>query len=255
MFSDVIVEHGGGSADADHALNVGWAEKSSQDRPEAAAEHPSGSGRSSPSSLNRKPSLKHRPASRTADERLPGYSAPGPGPGSAPVNGAGLTCQELLALSGALGAALPTPLALPSYPAASGGTEEVSAVGAGAALVAKHGNNNHQLAPPGQLMPVLPTLAMSLWPEPFPGRQIQNPTWRAISAVQSGGWQENVFLFQTSIGRQLPADRVATRVLIRKWSLLGIYVDNFKRIHWSNFLIRLGDCHLARFEIFLPFSI
>lgn len=179
MFSDIVVEHGGGGSGngADHVVNVNvcWNEKTTQtENSEATAsiEHPSGSGPSSPSSLQRKPSLKQqRPTSRPADERLPSYSAPGPGPGvaSAPVNGAGLTCQELLALSGALGAALPTPLALPSYTTTSAISDEVGPTGV-STLATKHGNNNHQLAPAGQLMPVLPTLAMSLWPEPFPSR-------------------------------------------------------------------------------------
>ena len=172
MFSDIVVEHGSGDG-GDHVVNVNvcWNEKMTQtgDYGETGASTSAdghllaGSNPSSPSSLNRKSSLKQRTTSRPADERLASYSAPGPGPGSLapipPVSGAGLTCQELLALSGALGAALPTPLALPSYPS---GSEEATA-----AVAAKHSNNNNQLAPPGALMPILPTLAMSLWPEPF----------------------------------------------------------------------------------------
>lgn len=174
MFSDIVVEHGSGDG-ADHVVNVNvcWNEKTTQTDHSEAAGAASGdchlSNPSSPLSLNRKPSLRQRRPSRTAD--LPSYSAPGPGPGTSPappaVNGAGLTCQELLALSGALGAALPTPLALPSYPS---GSDEAAAAAA-AVAAAKHSNNNNQLAPPG-VMPILPTLAMSLWPEPFQGKII-----------------------------------------------------------------------------------
>lgn len=168
MFSDIVVEHGSGDG-MDHAANVNvcWNEKTTQtDYSESAGECHllPGSNPSSPSSLNRKSSLK-QPSRPVAEERLPSYSAPGPG-STSPVNGAGLTCQELLALSGALGAALPTPLALPSYPSAS---EEVPAAAA-SVTPAKHSNNNNQLAPPS-VMPILPTLAMSLWPEPFQGKK------------------------------------------------------------------------------------
>ena len=67
----------------------------------------------------------------------------------------GLTCQELLALSGALGAALPTPLALPTQTLCY--DDDVPTVKL---------NNNNPLNSSG---PILPTLAMALWPEPYAG--------------------------------------------------------------------------------------
>jgi hypothetical protein len=46
------------------------------------------------------------------------------------------------------------------------------------AASSKHSNNNkcnnQLLAPPPGLMPILPTLALSLWPEPFQGTNINN---------------------------------------------------------------------------------
>lgn len=198
MFSDVVVAHGMSNSDAD--VNVCWSEKITQTGglttgpvvvasagSESRQSHHSPSGSSNPSSplsLNRKSSLRQRViSSRTADDRLSSCPAT-PGPVSGTIsggltatststqvpNGAGLTCQELLALSGALGAALPTPLALPSYPS----DEPKTAVMVVAPVSAKHSNNhkcnNQLLAPPG-MMPILPTLAMSLWPEPFQGKK------------------------------------------------------------------------------------
>lgn len=183
MFSDIVVEHGTNKSDAaagDHAGNVYWTEKTTQTNAGYSNESVNERGSDSPSTISRRPSRKHRtPAgnsNRMASD-LPGYSATGQGPGMVPVpvNGAGLTCQELLALSGALGAALPTPLALPTYTATAAASSAVSTApltddpvvsNASASLT---GNNNHLTLAP-QLMPVLPTLAMSLWPEPFPGR-------------------------------------------------------------------------------------
>lgn len=205
MFNDVIVEHGRSNTDPPspqlqprmvNNLNVCWNEKTTQ-TDDVSASVSAGSVRPgssptpltapgetssivlspnpSPSLHNRKASLKRRPSSHNSpsggSERVPTYLAPGPGPGGSSNNNnaaAGLTCQELLALSGALGAALPTPLALPSpyvdeLPSAGGGAATTSS-----ATTEKH-NNNNQLVPPG-IMPILPSLAMSLWPEPFQGK-------------------------------------------------------------------------------------
>ncbi len=201
MFSDIVVEHSGRpdpSASPQiqqhqttpNNVNVCWNEKTTQTEDPSARTtgsspappcagletQPTGSALLSPipspsSSLIRKSSLKKSPAhsssSRIGDERIPtSYSAPGPGPGTTSPNNpiAGLTCQELLALSGALGAALPTPLALPAQY-----VEEIPVSGSSATptttnTVGKH-NNNNQLAPPGSI--ILPTLAMALWPEPM----------------------------------------------------------------------------------------
>ena len=126
MFSDVIVEHAGAD------VNVCWNEKTTQTN-----ESNAGSVTASPV----QPSLKRRPSQRrpgkSEDERL--------------AAGAGLTCQELLALSGALGAALPTPLALPSYPDATSVPID------------------DPTPAPNSQPGVMPILAMSLWPEPFSG--------------------------------------------------------------------------------------
>jgi hypothetical protein len=87
---------------------------------------------------------------------------------TAPTAAAGLTCQELLALSGALGAALPTPLALPVASAAEDATVAANK------YVHQHrrnnNNNNNQLAlrtATNSNSSILPTLAMALWPEPY----------------------------------------------------------------------------------------
>lgn len=203
MFSDVVSEHRGmdgaqsspqSSVQASN-VNVCWNEKTTQTEDSTGARRGSSSpvvvsatGISvimpgnetvalvspipSPLPLSRKPSasFKRRQSRATTDERsVPSYSAPGPGPG-APAGG--LTCQELLALSGALGAALPTPLALPSSsyvvdelpPSTVSGTTTTGPPASSSSNNKPH-NNNNQLAPPG-VMPILPTLAMALWPEP-----------------------------------------------------------------------------------------
>ncbi|KZS13807.1 putative Voltage-dependent T-type calcium channel subunit alpha-1I [Daphnia magna] len=210
MFSDVVVAHGMSNSAAD--VNVCWSEKITQTGgfttesvasagSESRQPHHQTSGSSNPSSplsFNRKSSLRQRVTpNQTTDELRPSCSALGPGSGTTSgsvaatstltqvPNGAGLTCQELLALSGALGAALPTPLALPNYPS----DEPKTAVMVVAPVAAKHSNNhkcnNQLLAPPG-MMPILPTLAMSLWPEPFqdPGRS-GDDHWTTIPCVNN----------------------------------------------------------------------
>lgn len=212
MFSNVVVEHGLSNSTAD--VNVCWNEKTTQTGQQqlsgfncelvvacSAGTHPSSisSNPSSPLSLVRKSSLKQQrepnsPASnRTMDEQRPSsYSTAGcltatTASTTTPQvpNGAGLTCQELLALSGALGAALPTPLALPNYPSVeepqqqqSSSSSSLVATVTPTAASSKHSNNNkcnnQLLAPPPGLMPILPTLALSLWPEPFQGKNINN---------------------------------------------------------------------------------
>jgi hypothetical protein len=212
MFSNVVVEHGLSNSTAD--VNVCWNEKTTQTGQQqlsgfncelvvacSAGTHPSSisSNPSSPLSLVRKSSLKQQrgpnsPASnRTMDEQRPSsYSTVGcltatTASTTTPQvpNGAGLTCQELLALSGALGAALPTPLALPNYPSVeepqqqqSSSSSSLVATVTPTAASSKHSNNNkcnnQLLAPPPGLMPILPTLALSLWPEPFQGKNINN---------------------------------------------------------------------------------
>jgi len=198
MFSSVVVEHGLSNSAAD--VNVCWNEKTSQTgqasgfncelvvcSPGGITHPPAGSSNpSSPLSLNRKSSLKQRNTSIADEQRLPGPALMAGGVTTMTTtttspqvpNGAGLTCQELLALSGALGAALPTPLALPNYPSVEELPTPQSSTAAAAMAVtptasSKHGNNNkcnsQLLAPPG-MMPILPTLAMSLWPEPFQGK-------------------------------------------------------------------------------------
>ncbi|XP_059352397.1 voltage-dependent T-type calcium channel subunit alpha-1G-like isoform X2 [Daphnia carinata] len=196
MFSDVVVAHGMSNSAAD--VNVCWSEKITQTggfatEPVASAgsesrqphHQPSGSSHpSSPMPFNRKSSLRQRvPSNRTIDERRP--SCPAAASGTSVPNGAGLTCQELLALSGALGAALPTPLALPNYP-----SDEPTTTAMVVAPPAKHSNNhkcnNQLLAPPG-MMPILPTLAMSLWPEPFqePGLSGDWTTMPCVNAAET----------------------------------------------------------------------
>ena len=178
MFSDVIVEHSGGAGgDPSSSLgqptqtanvNVCWNEKTTQTDDSASRGRSTSPvttmavimpDASTPLPLHRKASssLKRRQSSAIA---VPSYAAPGPGPGASSV--ASLTCQELLALSGALGAALPTPLALPS-------TDLPSSTAAPGASSGKPHNNNNT---PGHVL--LPTLAMALWPDPSsnppPGR-------------------------------------------------------------------------------------
>ena len=192
MFSDIIVEHcGGGTSPAPSAaaltvsgnnVNVCWNEKTTQTEETArpAGVESGGNLLLSPNpSLVRKSSLKQQ---RSCSPRmmLPDHSQTAAATAAAAANNksaaaavaavTGLTCQELLALSGALGAALPTPLALPSQyvsdelpPSSSGGAATAGTVPTSASG-AKH-NNNNQLAPPG--MPILPSLAMALWPEPY----------------------------------------------------------------------------------------
>ena len=89
------------------------------------------------------------------ERRISGSSSVPSTSGTGTVPSAGLTCQELLALSGALGAALPTPLALPAQALCY--NEDVP--------TAKLNNNN----PLNSSVPILPTLAMALWPEPYAG--------------------------------------------------------------------------------------
>jgi hypothetical protein len=206
MFSNVVVEHGLSNSAAD--VNVCWNEKTTQTgqtggggfncelvvgSPGGITHPPAGSSNpSSPLSLNRKSLLRQRKSSNADEQRLPspGLMAGGvttttttAAAATSPQvpNGAGLTCQELLALSGALGAALPTPLALPNYPSVEDpASPQLSSTAVAAMAVSptvtssKHSNNNkcnnQLLAPPG-MMPILPTLAMSLWPEPFQGNK------------------------------------------------------------------------------------
>jgi hypothetical protein len=207
MFSNVVVEHGLSNSAAD--VNVCWNEKTTQTgqtgggggfncelvvcSPGGITHPPAGSSNpSSPLSLNRKSLLRQRKSSNADEHRLPspGLMAGGvtttttTAAATSPQvpNGAGLTCQELLALSGALGAALPTPLALPNYPSVDDpASPQLSSTAVAAMAVSptvtsssKHSNNNkcnnQLLAPPG-MMPILPTLAMSLWPEPFQGNK------------------------------------------------------------------------------------
>ena len=200
MFSNVVVEHGLSNSTAD--VNVCWNEKTTQTGQQqlsgincelvvcSAGTHPSSisSNPSSPLSLVRKSSLKQQrgpnsPASNRAidGQRLSNYSTAGLTTTTATAsttpqvpNGAGLTCQELLALSGALGAALPTPLALPNYPSVEESQQQQSSSSSSLVASSKHSNNNkcnnQLLAPPG-MMPILPTLALSLWPEPFQGKK------------------------------------------------------------------------------------
>lgn len=126
---------------------------------------------------------------RTRDGHGAAYSASGSG--SVPLS-PGLTCQELLALSGALGAALPTPLALPNQNVqrfnvaheASGvqagpgvGTTATAASTTGAAVGSATISANDQLQPmpaknnknsPLNSATILPSLALALWPEAIP---------------------------------------------------------------------------------------
>lgn len=154
MFSDVIVEHRGADA------NVCWNEKTTQTDARRPSESSAQPGRESAtpsaaaSPVQRGPSLKRRASQRrkaAGDEAL------------APAAGAGLTCQELLALSGALGAALPTPLALPSYP--DGAATPINDPPAAPS------NSTPALKATSGQPGAMPILALSLWPEPFAGNK------------------------------------------------------------------------------------
>lgn len=164
MFSDVIVEHAGGGG-----VNACWNEKTTQTDARRASE-----------------SLR-RPA-RAEDERL--------------AAGAGLTCQELLALSGALGAALPTPLALPSYP------DGPSPASAPAPIDDPPPAANSQ---PG----VMPILAMSLWPEPFSGNgaNLARRGARSTCLMKTGVGARS--RRQSASPRPLPGARQLWRVFLR----------------------------------------
>ena len=154
MFSDIVVEHPLLYHSSSHQTVEGPSQPPS---PSRLGEE----GTPSTSLLRKASSLSSSPRRPTTATTL-----------TAPTAAAGLTCQELLALSGALGAALPTPSALP----VATGEDASSAAAAAATKYVHHhhrNNNNNQLAlraaaaAASSNSSILPTLAMALWPEPY----------------------------------------------------------------------------------------
>ena len=151
-FSDIVVELSADLLEPSANVNVCCNEKTTQTEDSLSnfSNDVQQQQQASPTNLKSEPAKGVRDGH--VDGRVPSYLAPGPGPGPACP---GLTCQELLALSGALGAALPTPLALPN-------NQVVSATGEQPAPA----KNN--INPLNSSSAILPSLAMALWPEPVP---------------------------------------------------------------------------------------